>query len=425
MRIGFFIWEYPPQVVGGLGIAVRDLCEALAGRGHDISVFTLNDGTLKTREVINGIDVNRPMLVDGSSILLPLLTRKEREPEPYTGNRFFNDVFIYNILSATKFVNELVRKENYRFDLICAYDWLSAIAGMIVRRETGIPFVFYINSLCGYERPSGLRSEMILHIEEAAAKSADRVVTPCYATQEYLMMHGFECTRLDVCWGSIDLGRYSPDAVKESDIRALRARYHLEPDDEVVLFPGNLVSDRWTENLLKAMHRLRNTHPEAKLVILGRGYLEQRISQQIDDLGLADVVKTQFEVVSEEERILHFAASDIVACPSLYEPCSIITLEAMAMRKPVIVGSKGICSYCDHVVTSEHEQTGIHVDGNSSWDIACGIESMLNDPERAGEMGRQGRARVERLFSSSGDEVVERTMRIYQAVTNQSGTHQV
>ncbi|MDI6811907.1 MAG: glycogen/starch synthase, partial [archaeon] len=106
MRIAFFVWEYPPRIVSGLGTYAESICQAMKNQGHDISVFTMNDGTLKTRETLKGIDVNRPLLVNGSNILPQLLTKEDLLISG-TGIKFFNDVLIYNILSATKFVNQL------------------------------------------------------------------------------------------------------------------------------------------------------------------------------------------------------------------------------------------------------------------------------------------------------------------------------
>ena len=95
MRIGFFVWEYPPGISGGLGIYAENISRELIEMGHDISVFTMNNGELKTREVIRGVDVNRPMLIDGSNILPLFITEDLRKWD--TGLKFFNDVLIYNV----------------------------------------------------------------------------------------------------------------------------------------------------------------------------------------------------------------------------------------------------------------------------------------------------------------------------------------
>ena len=53
----------------------------------------------------------------------------------------------------------------------------------------------------------------------------------------------------------------------------------------------------------------------------------------------------RFDFVPESERILHYAASDLCIFPSTYEPFGIVSLEAMAMEKPVIVGARGVVGF--------------------------------------------------------------------------------
>ena len=61
--------------------------------------------------------------------------------------------------------------------------------------------------------------------------------------------------------------------------------------------------------------------------------------------------------------------------------------------------SKGICGSCDQIIPSGHEQTGVHVDGSSKADIAWGLNTLLENMEKAREMGKRGRRRVEKYFS--------------------------
>jgi len=411
MRIGYFIWEYPPRIIGGLGTYAENICPAILNLGHDISVFTMNDGTLKTREILKGIDVNRPMLVDGSNILPLFLTEDLKRWG--MGIKFFNDVLIYNILSATKFVNELVKKEGYKFDIICAHDWLSAMAGIIVKQETGLPFVLHLHST-EWGRSMSEGSKTVLHMEETAAAVADRIITVSYPMEEDLIRHGFDPNKINVCWNGIREDKYDPNRLATEDITGLRSRYGIEPEERMILFVGRLTAVKGIVNLVKAMPTVISKHPEAKLVILGRGELERTVSDLINRLGVGEKVKTRFEFVSEEERILHYGACDLFVAPSVYEPFGIIALEAMAMEKPVVVGAKGISGFRDFVIPLGHDQTGVHVDGNNSADIAWGINSLLKDMEGAKEIGKRGRRRVKKYFG--WDKIAEYTIAIYEDV---------
>ena len=120
MRIGFFVWEYPPKLVGGLGTYAEYITHEFVDIGHDVSVFTLNGGDLKTREILKGVEVHRPLIADASNVF-PMFVVDDLKKWG-TNIRLFNDIFIYNVLSATKFINGLIKKEGYTFDVVCVHD---------------------------------------------------------------------------------------------------------------------------------------------------------------------------------------------------------------------------------------------------------------------------------------------------------------
>ena len=417
MRIGFFVWEYPPRIVGGLGTYAENICPALISKGHDVSVFTMNDGGLKTRETLKGVDVNRPMLVDGGGILPLCMTEDLRRWG--TGINFFNDVLVYNILSATKFVNQLIKKEGYKFDMICAHDWLSAMAGIMAKRETGLPFVFHLHST-EWGRALNGGSETVIQFEKNAAELADGVVTVSYPMQEDLIKHGFRSDKIAVCWNGIHVHKYDPSKLSKEAVSALRSSYGIRPEEQIILFVGRLTAVKGIVNLVKAMPMVIGKHPDVKLVILGKGELERTITDLIHVFKIGDHVKTKFEFVSEEERILHYGACDLFVAPSVYEPFGIIALEAMAMDKPLVVGARGISGFRDFVIPSGPDQTGIHVDGNNSADIAWGINSVLEDMDTAKEMGKRGRKRVEQYFT--WDKIAAHTLEVYEDVIGEVKT---
>jgi glycogen(starch) synthase len=157
LRIGFFVYEYPPQLVGGLGTYAEYITHEFVDIGHDVSVFTLNNNGLKTREILRGVEVHRPLIADASNIW-PFFVVDDLKKWG-TNIKLFNDIFIYNILSATKFINGLIKKENYNFDVVCVHDWLSSIAGLVIKNETKIPVVFHTHST-EWGRSGGQGSEV-------------------------------------------------------------------------------------------------------------------------------------------------------------------------------------------------------------------------------------------------------------------------
>jgi glycogen(starch) synthase len=408
LRIGFFVWEYPPRLVGGLGTYAQYITREYVQLGHDVSVFTLNEGDLKTNETLEGVDVQRPLIADASNVF-PMFVVDDLKRWG-TNIRFFNDIFMYNILSSTKFLNELVKKRGYHFDIVCVHDWLSSVSGLIVKNETSIPTVFHVHST-EWGRSGGHGSEVVSHLEEAEAKSADRIVTVSNAMQDDLTKHGWPQSKISVVWNGVDPDEYDPRRFKSEQVQQFRQRCGIEKDWNMLLFLGRLTWVKSVKNLVQAMPTVLQEFPKTKLVILGKGEEQSDVVETSNRLGIKDKVVYRFDFVPEEERKLYYAASDVCIFPSVYEPFGIVSLEAMSMEKPVVVGARGVVGFREQVISSGPGQNGIHVNGEDPADIAWGIKETLRDQKRARIWGQNGRKRVIDYFTWK--KVAEHTLDVY------------
>jgi glycogen(starch) synthase len=208
--------------------------------------------------------------------------------------------------------------------------------------------------------------------------------------------------------------RYDPTNYGSEDIKRIRDNYGIAEDECMLFFLGRLTWVKGVRNLIQAMPMILEEYPKTKLVILGKGEEQKDIDETASRLGIKDNVVCRFDFVPEEERILHYAAADVCIFPSVYEPFGIVSLEAMAMTKPVIVGAHGVVGFREQVINSGPEQNGIHVNGESPTHIAWGVKEVLKDPERAKRWGKIGRERVLRYFTWK--QVAEQTLQIYQAL---------
>jgi glycogen(starch) synthase len=209
----------------------------------------------------------------------------------------------------------------------------------------------------------------------------------------------------------VDPSKYNPGRIGQQDISTLRKRYGITPDDTMLFFVGRLVNVKGADKLVQAMPHVLDDFPNTKLVLLGVGDMEADIQLMIKNLGLQKKVILRNEFVNEEERILHYAASDVVVLPSLYEPFGIVCTEAMSMAKPVVVGARGTNGMREQVIPSGEKQCGIHMNPFEPKDIAWGIIQVLQLPDKGIQMGKNGRQRVMEEFS--WDAVTRRTLDIY------------
>jgi glycosyltransferase involved in cell wall biosynthesis len=246
------------------------------------------------------------------------------------------------------------------------------------------------------------------------AEVADHIITVSYAMRDDLIRHGWNAPKISVVWNGVDPERYDPEKCAPEDVRRLREKYGVGEDGQMILFLGRLTWVKGVRNLVQAMPLVLGEYPKAKLVILGKGEMEKDIIETAGRLGVKDNVICNFEFVPEDERILHYAASDVCVFPSVYEPFGIVSLEAMAMKKPVVVGARGVVGFREQVVASGPEQNGVHVNGEDPADIAWGIKEVLRDPQRAKVWGENGRNRVQQYFTWR--KVAEETIEIYSSL---------
>jgi len=411
LRIGFFVWEYPPRLVGGLGTYAEYMTRELVELGHDVSVFTLNPGDLKTREIVRGVEVHRPLVTDASNIFPMFVTDDLKRWG--TNIRFFNDIFIYNVLSATKFVNGLIKSEGYKFDIVCAHDWLSSIAALTIKNETKIPVVFHVHST-EWGRSGGTGSQVVSHFEEATAQTSDAIITVSHAMRDDLTRHGWPQPKISVVWNGVDPDEYSPENVKPEEVKMMREKYAISDDSNMILFLGRLVWVKRVTNLIQAMPLVLKDFPKTKLVILGKGEEQRDIPEIAERLGIKNNVIHNFNFVPEDQRILHYAASDACVFPSVYEPFGIVSLEAMALSKPVVVGARGVVGFREQVLNSGPDQNGVHVNGDDPVDIAWGLKEVIRDKLRAKAWGENGRKRVLKYFNWR--ETAKQTLDVYQGL---------
>jgi glycosyltransferase involved in cell wall biosynthesis len=207
---------------------------------------------------------------------------------------------------------------------------------------------------------------------------------------------------------------YNPAHVSKEEIDGIRAKYGIPDGWNMLLFVGRLTWIKGVHNLLQAMPLVLKENPNTKLVILGMGDEQTDITETAERLRIQDKVVYRFDFVCEEERILHYAASDVCIFPSTYEPFGIVSLEAMSMEKPVVVGARGVVGFREQVVNSGTDQNGVHINGEDPADIAWGINETLRDPERARNWGENGRRRVLEYFTWR--KVAEQTSKIYESL---------
>jgi phosphatidylinositol alpha-1,6-mannosyltransferase len=202
-------------------------------------------------------------------------------------------------------------------------------------------------------------------------------------------------TRLAQLSPGVDVDAFTPDV----DGSAVRARYGLG-EAPVVVCVSRLVPRKGQDVLVEAWPQVLARHPDARLLLVGGGPLEEQLRRAVADRGVgASVVLTGG--VAAVDLPQHYAAGDVFAMPCRtrrhgldVEGLGMVYLEAAACGLPVVVGTSGGAPE-----TVREGVTGHVVDPRSPAAVAAALVGLLDDPDRARAMGAAGRAWVEERWS--------------------------
>ncbi|MBS7634759.1 glycosyltransferase family 4 protein [Candidatus Bathyarchaeota archaeon] len=413
MEIVFFVYEFPPYIVGGLGTYAEYVTREFVRMGHDVTLFAMHTKDAPTRDIYKGVEVHRPIVENMNvGLLLPMFIPGEIQHWSESGKKYFGNVFLYNILSASKLVNDLVRSERRKVDMIVSHDWLGSIGGILASRGLNQPFVFHIHST--EQGRTGDGSDTIKRLERLSADYAERVITVSYAMRDHLVSLGYDEKKIRVVYNGIDAERYSPDKVSYEEIMDVRKSLGIGEDEYMILFVGRLTWVKGADTLILAMPEILRRTPRAKLVIVGLGEQEDMLRNEVSRLNLKDNVILKYEFIPEDLRIKYYAAADVCVFPSKYEPFGIVCTEAMSMAKPVVVGARGVSGMREIVVPSGPNQCGFHINPYDPGDIAKFVTALLEDEDLRKRCGENARRRVLEAFTWKI--VAENTLRVYDEV---------
>ena len=196
--------------------------------------------------------------------------------------------------------------------------------------------------------------------------------------------------------------------LRQADVGAYRKSIGVGENDKMILFTGRLTFVKGIDTLVRAMGKVAAQQKNTKLVVLGRGEMDNELKLLAAQMGVKDKVIMVDKWVDEKERLLLYASCDAMCSPSRYEPFGIVPLEAMSMGKPVVVGVGGMR---ESVIDGEQ---GFFCDPNNPEDIANKLLQILKDDKLARQMGRKARDRVEKVFTWK--RIAKQTIELYETI---------
>lgn len=373
-------WEYPPRIVGGLGRHCYYLANSLAKTGWNPTVVTLSDQDKTHFVTRNGVKI---ITID---------------PPHYSD--FLTWTLLYNYMMAN---TAILLHKRQPFDLIHAHDWMTFLAGSILKHALGIPMVATFHSTERGRRggiPSAFE-KMINDIEWLGSYEANHVITVSNSIKDELIGNlNVPANKVRVIYNALKPMKRSAKA------HVLRNSFAL-PQERILLFVGRLVWQKGARYFLEAGPAILKEHPEAKIVIVGEGDMHENLNQLSSILGITSKVYITGNINDDKLRALYRFA-DILLVPSIYEPFGLTVLEGMAAGVPVVASGVGGLK---EIVTDGKD--GILVAPGNSEMISAAVNKLLSNSIFANTLARNGRARA-KYFELR--RMADETSKVYEMV---------
>jgi len=187
--------------------------------------------------------------------------------------------------------------------------------------------------------------------------------------------------------------RFLPNSYDPSDIE--RDRSPL-PDGiprwlgeaPLVLAMGRLVAVKNYAMLLRAWELVVRDHPEARLILAGSGPLEAKLHEQVKAAGLGESVRFLSWIAAVAPLLKR---ATMIAITSRSECYPMLAFEAMAAGKPVV-------STLLDGLQVEDGRTAVLSPSDDHVAFARSVCHLLDEPDDAAQLGRQGRLDLEERF---------------------------
>ncbi len=219
-----------------------------------------------------------------------------------------------------------------------------------------------------------------------------------------LQSGGVPASRIRIIYEGMDLALYPPRS---------EPRNHAPGEPTVVGTVAHLSEEKGLFYLVEAAAMIPDVCSKLRFVIVGDGKCRQSLEDQVRSRGLQDCFEFIGFVESPAEQIRRFS---IFVLPSLSEGLSSAILTAMATALPVIATDVG--GIPELIRNGEN---GLLVPPRDHRALARAIEELVDDPEKALEMGRQGRMRMEKNFTL--ERKILETERLCSSLLNRNETN--
>ncbi|HXW69269.1 MAG TPA: glycosyltransferase [Dissulfurispiraceae bacterium] len=412
MRILHVVPSYIPAYrYGGPIRSVHGLCKGLAGRGHEVHVFTTNVDGDKDSKVL----LEQPVDLDGVKV------------------RYFPSKHLRRIYYAPS-LGRALNREIKNFDLVHLHSiflWPTWAAARTARREN-IPYIVTPRGMLVKElirRKSRFwKTVWINLIEKRNLENAAVIHMTSRIEANDIAQFGFNLNRVRIVPNGVDMPKgfkFSPPlrggdegegkGLEFSQDRFADVSPHVREVIEkgpYLLFLGRVNWKKGLDRLILAMKQIS----DGRLIIAGNDEEDYRpgIERLVSENGLEGRV-VFYGPVYDVDKFALLKSARVFVLPSYSENFGLSVLEAMACGCPVVVTPEvGVAEIV------RDSGAGVVINGDPV-ELGKGIKHLLSDSNQLKDMSERGKKTVAERFT--WDVVSKQMEEVYRAFARTDHTN--
>lgn len=402
-------WEFPPLISGGLAIACFGIAKALAKQTdltiilpkasqdsilNNANIIGLNNTDVEISNTINhsqeeiykkynafartlfapGMENVSPYPIlektktdrtSSESIHLQSSTHSNQSSTSSTNSTFFSrfqldemygDDVQQKVVEYAEYVAALAA--NLEFDVIHVHDWMTMLAGIKVKYQSGKPLVIHAHAL-SYDRAGPDARGWNYDLEKYGMGIADAVIPVSRYTGTIVEKH----------YG-INPQKIFPVHNGVEPVKSYREKATFP--EKLVLFLGRITGQKGPEFFLEVASKVIAENDNVRFVMAGSGDQLKRIIET----GAYRKVGNKFHFtgfLNREKVNKLLAMADVYCMPSVSEPFGLSAAEAAQFGIPCVISKQsGAAEVMQHALTADF------------WDVelmAKHITDLLEDEE--------------------------------------------
>ncbi len=363
MKVGFITSEYPHPKVNhsaGIGTSIKNLAVALVKKGLEVTVFVYQQSE---SNIFNdaGVEIH--------------LIKKQ--------NYTLFTWFLYR-KHIQNYVNQIVKKK--AIDILEAPDWTGITAFM----KFDVPLVIRLHGSDAYFCKLEGRQQKFKNFmfEKLALGNAKGYIAPTsYAGKETASIFALHQKKIETIHYGLQLENFENNSPNVYD-------------KNVILYIGTIIRKKGVLELAEIFNKVVEKNPNAQLVLIGSDTSDVKTGapstyQLMNKIFSIKAIKRRKYLgkVPYDEVKNYIKNSHVCTFPSFAETLGMVTIECMAMKKPVMNTSIG---WAKELIDDGVD--GFLVHPSKIEEYSEKLLQLLEDEELCQKMGNEARKKVEHLF---------------------------